>query len=368
METLLLSFAGTFDEVLFVDDTVPASHSLALEGAATEAMATATTSDTSTVTQPASGLAARHSVPSPIQHAQSAHMLTVDSAAPSQLSAEAASASGSVVLPSTVVANVQRQSGPSALQGHSADVTPQQAISNAQHQLASLLVHNAAQSQTDTTTPIKADTSALHDHPAVESDEASLVSTASSIPEELDEAIEFFISQESSTGSEEAPQSGAPAAALPTAFVLEPGKSVSDLPLESVLQPGLLLETPQPEASAGALPLKERSGAGASSSALLAESMSQSGAPVSTLLIDSGHLPAAAPASHLTEAVQDQDAANAQQHHAPALLALAEAALADADAPDATEQGINASTCFAKVCWLASENVCNMKSGMTVEG
>ena len=361
LETLLLSFAGTFDEVLFVDDTAPASHGLALEGAATQAMATATTSDTSTVTQPASGLAAQHSVPPPTQHVQSAHTLTMDSAAPSQLSAEAASASASdsVVLPSTVAASVQRQSTPSVLQGHSADVTPQQAISNAQHQPEPSLVHNVAQSQTlgfvNITTPIKADTSALHDYTAVEADEASSVSTASSIPEELDEAIEFVISQESSTGSKEVPQPGGPA--LPTAFVLEPGKSASDLPLESVLQPGaaakgLLSETPQPEASAGAQPLKERSGVGASSSALLAEPMPQSAAPVSTLLTDSGHLLAAAPASHLTEAVQDQDAANAQQHHASALLALAEAALADADAdaPDATEQGINASTCFVKVC------------------
>ena len=318
----------------------------------TEAVATAAISDPGSDSEvPASGLAAQHSPCLPTQHALPAHDLTTNSGALHHLSAEAASASHPVALPSTVAAISQFQSEPSVLQGHTADVTSQQAFSDAQHQPELSLTRDAARSQTGTS--IKADTSALHDHTAVEYDEASSVSTASSIPEELDEAIEFFISQEPSTTSEEVPQPSAPPLALPSESVLQPGASVGDLPLDSVLEPGatannLLSERAQPEA-------------GASSSALLSEFMLQSGALISALPSNSGHLLSAAPASHLTEAVQDQETAHAEQHHAPALLALAEAALADADAdaPGAAEQGINALTCFAKVCWLASKKQVN---------
>ena len=344
MGDLLPSCAGTFDDTSLVDDTVPASHNLASQGAANETVATATRSDTSTVTEPAIRLAMQHSVPLPDHHAESAHDLTTGSAAPDQSSAEAALASASATLPSTVAASVQRQSEPSLLQSHSADVTPQQAIRNSQHQRDCSFVHDAAQSLTDTI-PIKADTSALHDQKAVESDEASSVSTASSIPEALDEAIEFFISQEPSTSSEEVPQPGAVVGALPSEPALQPEASSRDQALETMLKPAAAVEglpsgRPQPESSASALPSEERPGAGTLASALPSEHMSHPEPPVSPLSLDSGHLLAlTAPASHLTEAVPDQATAHPEQHHAPALLALAEAALADAGAADATEQG-----------------------------
>ena len=241
---------------------------------------------------------------------------------------------------------------------------------------------------------------------AAESGEALSVSTASSILEELDEAVESFISQEPSASSTDTSQSGAAFSELPLKDMPQPGAAVSALPSEAVPHSGLLASAlpsdsghlltatssrPLPTSVKQQPPKDGNSDASAELVMPQAASTLAEHSPVTAELRNAARSspkegaiytkgnPQAELAARLvtpqltlglavdtaeqplSEVIDSAGgvAAHSEQHHAPGLLALAEAALAEAAAAEHNQQGDNArlTTALFLLCSVTSGKV-----------